>query len=151
MRLQNEQSQQMSRADDLRARGFFSSAASAEIRAEQRAEQRAEKIAARNLATDRFGGSNMGEAFRNFREDMAKQGGGFAGSQKDFEKWAQEQVKTEKERERQEEMGSGGPGQAGAQGKDPMTTLAADIGEIKTVLTRTDGILDRLPVRSLAA
>jgi hypothetical protein len=151
MRLENEQSQQMSRASDLRARGFFNSAASVEIRAEQRSAARADQIAALELATSQFGGSNMGEAFRGFREDMQRGNMMTGMSQQEFEKFYKDQVKTEKERERQEEMGARGSGRAGAAGKDPMTTLAADIGEIKNVLTRTDGILDRLPVRSLAA
>jgi hypothetical protein len=113
MRLQNEQSQGMARAGDLRERGFFGPAASAEIRAERRAEERADRIAARNAATDRFGGNNMGEAFRNFRDDMAKHGGGFAGSQKDFENWAKDQAKSERERQREEQRADGGSGAAG--------------------------------------
>jgi hypothetical protein len=144
MRLQNDQSQAMSRASDFRARGFFSSAASAEIRAEQRAEQQADKIAARNLATDRFGGSNMGEAFRNFREDMAKHGGSFAGSQKDFEKWANQQAKTEKQREQDQAASGSG---AGAKTESKGEPFGEVVGRLDQIIAE---ITERLPQTSMA-
>jgi hypothetical protein len=149
MRIQNEQSRGMSRAGDLRERGFFGSAASAEIRAEIRAEERADRIGARNAATDQFGGSNMGEAFRNYRDQMAR-AGEKAVSERDFKAWAEDQAKTERQREDAEAAAGGGGGGLGAEAKDPMGSIAADIGDIKNILTKADGIHDRLPIRVLA-
>jgi hypothetical protein len=120
MRLQNEQSRGMSRAGDLRERGMLNSAASAEIRAERRAEERADRIAARNAATGRFGGNNMGEAFRNYRDDMAR-AGEKAVSEREFKAWAEDQAKTEKQRER-EEAESGGGGGGGKKAADALAT-----------------------------
>jgi ribosomal protein L12E/L44/L45/RPP1/RPP2 len=147
MRLNAEQARGMNRAGDMRERGMFGSSASAELRAERRAEQRAERFNTKQLATDRFGGGNMGEAFRNYSEQMRKQGE-FAGSQKDFEKWAKEQAKSEKQRE--QEAASGGPAKS-EKPSDPMSRVASDIADIKNVLTKADGIHDRLPIRVLAA
>ena len=143
-RLQNEQSRDMNRAGDLRERGFFQSSASAEIRAEKRAEQRAERFNARELATDRFGGKNMGEAFQNFRRMMSEQGV-FGSSQKDFEKWAREQVRTEKEREREERRAGGDGGGSGAAASDPMGGISGQLSIIISEITK------RLPQNALAA
>jgi hypothetical protein len=148
MRLQSDEAQSMGRAGDLREIGRFNSAARAEMRAERRAEQQAQNFNAKQLAMDRFGGNNMGEAFRNFRDMMAEQGV-FGTSQKDFEKWAKEQAKSEKQRE--QEAAAGGVAAKDEKPQDHMSRVAADITEIKNVLTRADGIHDRLPIRVLAA
>jgi putative protein kinase ArgK-like GTPase of G3E family len=144
MRLQNEQTRGMNRAGDLRERGMFGAAARAELRAERRAENRADRIAARNAAIDRFGGRNMGEAFRNFREDMAKSGEFSAVKQKDFEKWAMEQAKTEKERQAAEESATkSGPAAGGKKSENDMQSLLAKL--IKYVVED-----DRLPQHAMS-
>ena len=106
----------------MREGGMFGSAARAEIRGERRAEQRAENFRAREIATERFGGNNTGEAFRNFREMMSEQGV-FGSNQQDLEKWAKEQAKSEKEREREEEKAVGGGASGGSSAADPMAPI----------------------------
>ena len=120
-RIMRDQNAAESRAASMRDRGAFFSAASSEQRARDRAERRAADRNAIDLATDRFGGKNMGEAFRNYREDMRAEGVSTMGeTQKDFEKWAREQSKTEKQRATEAEAasslgGGGGPGSSGGQ------------------------------------
>jgi hypothetical protein len=151
MRLNAEQSRGTERAGELRDGGMFSSAARAELRAERRAEQRAERFNAIQAATDRFGGRNMGEAFNNFRRMMSEQGV-FGSNQQDFEKWAREQAKSEKQREQEERgAGAGGKGDAATKPADPMAGVATDISAIRNILTQQDGIHDRLPIRVMAA
>jgi hypothetical protein len=137
-RLQNEQARGMDRAGNLRERGMFGSAARAEMRAEARAERRASRFGALQLATDRFGGGNMAEAFANFRSMV---GGAAAGSQRDFEKWANEQVKTEKEREREARKMENGKATSTANQLATETTLQKLISEI----------VNRLPQNALVA
>jgi hypothetical protein len=147
MRLQNDMSRAMSRAGDLRERGMFGSAAGAEIRAEKRLESAADKIAAREAATDMFGGSNLGEAFRNFREDMQR-GGVMSGmNQQQFDKFFQDQVKTEREREEEAQSsgrGAGGEAADGGQG-NVLQKIESQIDSIIKEIT------NRLPQNALAA
>jgi hypothetical protein len=103
-RIQNEQSKAMDRAGAMREGGMFGAAARTEIRGERRAEQRAEKFRATEIATERFGGRNMGEAERNFRNMMSEQGI-FGREQGSLQQWAKEQAKAEKERENEERRG----------------------------------------------
>jgi hypothetical protein len=143
-RIQNEQSRTTDRAGTLREGGMFRSAANAEIRGERRAEQRAENFRAREIATERFGGRNMGEAFRNFREMMSEQGV-FGSNQKDFEKWAATQAKSEKERQQEELEGGagGGKGGKGGGGTDPLNTVVSKLDSIIKEIT------ERLPQNAL--
>jgi hypothetical protein len=147
-RIQNEQSKAMDRAGRMREGEMFGAAARAEIRGEQRAEQRAEKFRAREIATERFGGNNMGEAFSNFRNMMAEQGV-LGSNQEDFEKWAEEQAKSGKEREREEERASGAGGGSQAKQGDPISKVSQTIENIYKILSQQDGIHDRLPIRVL--
>jgi hypothetical protein len=141
MRLQNQQSRGMARAGDLREQGMLNSAARAEIRAERRAEERADRIGARNAATDQFGGSNMGEAFRNYRDQMAR-AGEKAVSERDFKAWAEDQAKTEKQRElEQAESGGGGGGGGG-----PQADALATENSLKALIKE---ITERLPQNAL--
>jgi len=143
MRLQAEQSRAMSGAGDLRESGQFGAAARAEIRAERRAGQRADRAAALESATDMFGGSNMGEAFENYRRQM--QGSGEkAVSEADFKNWAADQVKTEKERELEAERGVR-PGGKKDEPANPLNDIVSKLDDIIQEIT------DRLPQNSLAA
>ena len=93
----------------------------------------------------------MGEAFNNFRRMMSEQGV-FGSNQQDFEKWAREQAKSEKQREQEERgAGAGGKGDAATKPADPMAKVATDISAIRNILTQQDGIHDRLPIRVMAA
>ena len=104
MAIQARENREQRRASDLLNKGFFSSAANAQVRAERAAERRAAEFNARQLATDRFGGNNMAEAFRNYKEMMQEAGVSTMGeTQKDFEKWAREQAKTEKQRQQEQQ------------------------------------------------
>jgi hypothetical protein len=141
-RIQNEQSRAMDRAGTLREGGMFRSAANAEIRGERRAEQRAENFRAREIATERFGGRNTGEAFRNFREMMSEQGV-FGSNQQDFEKWAKEQAKSEKERQAQESSGAT-PSKDGSKPTDPMQSVVSKMDKIIAE------IMERLPQNALS-
>jgi hypothetical protein len=143
MRLNAEQSRGTERAGSMRERGAFNSAARAEIRAENRAEKRAEKFNANQIAMDRFGGSNEGEAFRNYRNMMAEQGV-FGSSQSDFRKWAREQAKSEKEREREEKKAGGGAGGGGG------GSAAAALATESTLSQLLKEIMERLPQNALA-
>jgi Sec-independent protein translocase protein TatA len=141
-RIQNEQSRTTDRAGTLREGGMFRSAANAEIRGERRAEQRAENFRAREIATERFGGRNTGEAFRNFREMMSEQGV-FGSNQQDFEKWAKEQAKSEKERQAQESSGAT-PSKDGSKPTDPMQSVVSKMDKIIAE------IMERLPQNALS-
>ena len=127
-RIMRDQNAAESRAAAMRDRGAFSSAASSEQRARDRAERRAAERNARDLATDQFGGNNMGEAFRNYREDMRAAGVSTMGeTQKDFENWALEQSKTEKQRATEAATASsrgGGSGGGSSGGQSALATEA---------------------------
>jgi hypothetical protein len=144
-RIMRDQNAAEGRAAAMRDSGAFSSAASSEQRARARAERQAAERNARDFATDQFGGNNMAEAFRNYREDMRAAGVSTMGeTQKDFEKWAREQSKTSAERKREEEKAAGGA----AKGKD---SLAANLATESTLQTLIKEIRDRLPQNALAA
>lgn len=70
-------------------------------------------------------------------------------AQRALERMVQDAVKTEKQRA--EETKAAEATGASARPSDPMSAMAGDIKEIKDVLTKADGIHDRLPIRVLAA
>lgn len=70
-------------------------------------------------------------------------------AQRALERMVQEAAKTEKQRA--EETKAAEATGASARPSDPMSAMAGDIKEIKDVLTKADGIHDRLPIRVLAA
>jgi hypothetical protein len=89
-----------------------------------------------------FGGSSMGEAFENYRRQM--QGSGEkAISEADFRKWASDQVKTEKEREREAEQGTRPGGKADAPA-NPLNDIVSKLDDIIQEIT------ERLPQNALA-
>lgn len=143
-RIMRDQNAAESRAAAMRDSGAFSSAASSEQRARDRAERQAAERNARDFATDQFGGNNMAEAFRNYREDMRAAGVSTIGeTEKDFEKWAREQSKTSAERKREEEKAAGGGGGGGSSASNPMA-------EILTFLkSKFDDFKDRVPQNAL--
>ena len=151
-RIMRDQMAAEDRAASQRNMGAFFTAASTEQRARDRAERRAAERNALDLATDRFGGNNMGEAFRNYLEDLRSAGMSTLGeSQKDFEKWARDQAKTPAERKRAEEQAaSGGSGGSQAKQTDPLSKVSQTISKIYEILSEQDGIRDRLPIRVLA-
>ena len=146
MRMENNQARDMERAGAMRDRKMFGSAASAEIRAEGRMQTGADKIAARTAATDMFGGTNSGEAFRNF-QDMMRDGGMLSGmNQSQFDKFFQDQVKTEREREEEAQAsgrGAGGEAADGGQG-NVLQKIESQIDSIIKEIT------NRLPQNALA-
>lgn len=136
MKIQARQNSEMARASELLDKGFVHTAANQQIRAERDAERRASEFNAKQLATDRFGGNNMAEAFRNYREDMRQAGVSTMGeTQKDFEKWAREQAKTEKQRQQEQQTrestnrATGGP--SGGGGLATEATLQKILTKIK--------------------
>lgn len=149
-RIMRDQMAAEGRASAMRDSGAFYSAASSEQRARARAERAAAQRNALDLATDRFGGNNMTEAYRNYLEDLRAAGMSTLGeSQRDFEKWAREQAKTPAERKRAEEQAaSGGSGASPAAG-NPMSAVQTAVSQIYDILSRADGIHDRLPIRVL--
>jgi hypothetical protein len=74
-------------------------------------------------------------------------------SREEFEKRTREKALTDSERRAKDEERRSGEGSAigGGAPANPMARLASDIADIKNVLTKTDGIHDRLPIRVLAA
>ena len=145
-RIMRDQNAAESRAAAMREIGAFSSAASSEQRARDRAERQAAERNARDFATDQFGGNNMAEAFRNYREDMRAAGVSTMGeTQKDFENWAREQSKTEKQRAKEEAAtaGRGGGGGPGSSGGKPEDGLTKAVNEIKAILKES------LPISAL--
>ena len=148
-RILRDQTAAENRAAGMADRGAFFSSASTEQRARARAERRAAERNALDLATDRFGGGNMAEAYRNYLQDLRNAGMSTLGeTQKDFEKWASEQSKTEQQRAAEVARNGGG---AGGAASNPMSSMATDITEIKNILIRADGIHDRLPINALSA
>jgi hypothetical protein len=151
-RILRDQTAAENRAAGMAGQGAFFSAASTEQRARERAERRANERNDRDFAIDLFGAKTYGEAFNRFRENSQKDG--FLGLTdndfKDYIRVMREQSKTEKQRE-QEAANSGQGGGPSAAPANPMADMASDIAEIKQVLTKADGIHDRLPIRVLAA
>ena len=70
-------------------------------------------------------------------------------AQRAMERMAGEAAKTEKQRAEEAKAAEGTD--AGGRPADPMSAIAGDIKEIKNVLTKADGIHDRLPIRVLSA
>ncbi len=147
-RIMRDKNAAESRAAAMRDRGAFSSAASSEQRARDRAERQAAERNARDLATDKYGGNNMAEAFRNYREAMRAAGVSTMGkTQKDFEKWAREQSKTSAQRKREEEKAASGPGGGGG----GAGSAANPVAEILTFLiSKFDDFKERVPQNALS-
>jgi hypothetical protein len=70
-------------------------------------------------------------------------------AQRALERMVQDAAKTEKQRT--EEVAAANATGAATRQADPMSAMAGDIKAIKNVLTKADGIHDRLPIRVLAA
>ena len=146
------------RARDLQERGFYEAAGREMERADKAAQAVRDKADLSKFFRDEYNAGNMGEAYekyrrmtgmdRDSREEFERKSKEKA---KDFEKSMREQSKTEAERKREEEKATGGAGGGpGSSGGNPMSAIASDIAEIKQVLTKADGIHDRLPIRVLA-
>jgi hypothetical protein len=144
-RIMRDKNAAESRAAAMRDRGAFSSAASSEQRARDRAERQAAERNARDLATDKYGGNNMAEAFRNYREAMRAAGVSTMGkTQKDFEKWAREQSKTSAQRKREEEKAASGPGGGAGSAANPMAEI------LTFLISKFDDFKDRVPQNALS-
>jgi hypothetical protein len=147
-RIEADKNRRTSRVSELMDKGFFSTAAGQELRAERNAEKRAQDLMTRRSATDALFGAdsplkNMGELQRRFRQQNP------FGRREDFDRFVSEQAKSETERARETSAPTTGAG-AGAAPSSPESTLMQTVKQIYEVLTRSDGIHDRLPVRSLA-
>jgi len=143
MRAGAAQSPSIQRANAQAARGMFGAATMSEARANRAAERIMDNQAAKDFATDMFGGSNMGEAYRNYR-DMMTRGGEMADmSQSEFEQWARDQGKTEAEKQQEESERDGSRAKKTAD--DPMKQIT---GKLDTVIKHME---ERLPIRVLAA
>jgi hypothetical protein len=147
-RIEAERNRRTSRVSELMDKGFFSTAAGQELRAERNAEKRAQDLMTRRSATDALFGAdsplkNMGELQQRFRQQNP------FGRREDFDRFVSEQAKSETERARETSAPTTGAG-AGAAPSSPESTLMQTVKQIYEVLTRSDGIHDRLPVRSLA-
>ena len=140
-RIMRDQLSAEDRAASQRDKGAFFSAASTEQRARERAEKQAAARNAIDLATERFGGNNMGEAFRNYRNQTGLDREFKTAA--DFERSMRDQTQPEAERKREEEKAAGGGSGSGASAADPMA-------EIMGFLTATFGdFKDRLPQNAL--
>jgi hypothetical protein len=147
-RIEADKNRRTSRASELMDKGFFSTAAGQELRAERNAEKRAQDLMTRRSATDALFGAdsplkNMGELQRRFRQQNP------FGRREDFDRFVSEQAKSETERAREASAPTTGAG-AGPAPSSPESALMQTVKQIYEVLTRSDGIHDRLPVRSLA-
>jgi hypothetical protein len=147
-RIEADKNRRTSRVSELMDKGFFSTAAGQELRAERNAEKRAQDLMTRRSATDALFGAdsplkNMGELQRRFRQQNP------FGRREDFDRFVSEQAKSETERARETSAPTTGAG-AGAAPSSPESTLMQTVKQNYEVLTRSDGIHDRLPVRSLA-
>jgi hypothetical protein len=140
-RIMRDQLSAEDRAASQRDKGAFFSAASTEQRARERAEKQAAARNAIDLATERFGGNNMGEAFRNYRNQTGLDREFKTAA--DFERSMRDQTQPEAERKREEEKAAGGGSGSGASAADPMAAimgfLTATFGDFK----------DRLPQNAL--
>jgi hypothetical protein len=131
MQVRNRRDNSEARAKELGDRGMYNSAAAERERGKRREERDAERIADRKRATDRYGGNNEAEAYRNYREQMANNGV-YAGdvSPEDFKNWLREQEKSDRERER--EAKRGGEDRVGAGG----ATNTDSMGSIEQLVRR---------------
>jgi len=93
------------RINDLVGRGNFGTAGRLAERRDERIRERENFQRSEDFAGDRFGGNNFGESFRNYLDDLAKQGIFSEGlTREDFEQWAKEQAKTDSERKTEAEQ-----------------------------------------------
>jgi hypothetical protein len=93
------------RISDLVERGNFGTAGRLAERRDRRMQERGDRQRAEDFATDRFGGNNSAEAFRNYLDDLSKEGIFSEGLTKEqFDQWANEQSKTEDQRKTEAEQ-----------------------------------------------
>jgi hypothetical protein len=147
-RIEADKNRRTERVSELMDGGFLSSAANTQLRAERNAEKRAQDLMTRRSATDALFGAdsplkNMGELQNRFRQENP------FGRREDFDRFVSEQAKSETERARETSAPTTGAG-AGPAPSSPESALMQTVKQIYEVLTRSDGIHDRLPVRSLA-
>lgn len=144
-RIMRDLTEANTRADDLAERGAFFSAARVRQRAEDRANRRATDRNALSLATDRFGGGTMGEAFSNYLQDLRGAGmSTFGETREKFEKSMRDQARTEAERKAETDRSAAG-GSGGAAVKLDSTEA------ILTFLQNTfDDFKKRLPQTVMA-
>jgi hypothetical protein len=147
-RIEADKTRRTSRVSELMDGRFFSTAANTQLRAERNAEKRAQDLITRRSATDALFGAdsplkNMGELQNRFRQENP------FGRREDFDRFVSEQAKSETERARETSAPTTGVG-AGPAPSSPESALMQTVKQIYEVLTRSDGIHDRLPVRSLA-
>jgi hypothetical protein len=147
-RNEQEQRRYQERTNSLQAQGHFRSAAQNMGRADRAAERREERFQAERAATDRFGGNNSAEAFRNYLDDLAKQGIFSEGlTKEDFDKWAKDQGKPENERMQENAKARSDAGGAGADKGAGSGVLE----QIQTTLERfKESMEKRLPQNSLS-
>jgi hypothetical protein len=106
------------RINDLMGRGHFGTAGRLAERRDERVRDRENFQRGEDFAGDRFGGNNFGESFRNYLDDLAKEGIFSDGiTREEFEEWAKSQAKTDEERKKEEEAGQA-PGGGKGGGSD---------------------------------
>jgi hypothetical protein len=158
MRLQDREARDMARADQMRSLGRFGSAARAQMAAETRAEASASREMQKQFMQSRFGARNVGDAFRNLGQEAFSAGMSLTevmrrmeieqqpgeSQAEAFQRFVEEQGKTEAERKEEAARG-GGPSGAGQSPADPMGEV---IGKLEQIIQE---ITDRLPQNALAA
>jgi len=147
MRADAASQRNLGRVSEFMDRGAFGSALAAQERAQRAADRILDRQGAKDFAREMYGGRDMAESFKNFRDEMKERGGlesTFGISRKDFERWAKEQAKTKTEREREEKQT--GEAAGGGKGSDSMGSIAADLAQLKTYIV----VGDRLPQHAMS-
>jgi len=127
------------RINDLMGRGNFGTAGRLAERRDERVRDRENFQRSEDFAGDRFGGNNFGESFRNYLDDLAKQGIYSEGiTREQFEEWAKGQAKSEEERKKEDQENQA-PGGARDKGSDGLGDIS---GKLDTIIKE---ITERLP------
>ena len=133
------------RASSLQERGFYQAAGQAMERADRAAQNVRDRADISKFLKDQYDAGTMGEAYEKYR----RQTGMDRDSREEFEKRTREKALTDIERRaKDEERRSGGAGASPA-ATNPMAAVQTAIGQIYDILSRADGIHDRLPIRVL--
>jgi hypothetical protein len=145
MRADAASQRNLGRVSEFMDRGAFGSALAAQERAQRAADRILDRQGAKDFAREMYGGRDMAESFKNFRDEMKERGGlesTFGISRKDFERWAKEQAKTKTEREREEKQT--GEAAGGGKGSDPFSAVS---GQLDTIIKE---ITERLPQHAMS-
>jgi hypothetical protein len=136
MRADAARNRRMGRFNEFMDAGMFRTAARTQEAADRAGQRILNNQAARDFGKEMFGSANMGEAFKNWRDEMKERGGlesVFGVSQKDFENWVKEQSRSTEERQKEiidRRSDQTKSEDRAASAKDPMSAILEHVASI---------------------